>query len=296
MNLPDVGGDQGGPEKAKGSTIMNKAILLGSAGGLAVALGMLAFGFVAGNPQAARADTVQLAQVTSSTDTKASADTKIDRKEVEGIIRDYLLKNPEVLLEVQDALEAKQKEEQRLAALGVIKDSKDEIFNSTFDGVVGNPKGKVTIVEFYDYNCGFCKRAIEDMQALTKSDPDLRFVLKEFPILSPDSQKASVVSMAFHLMHPEKYSEFHTALLGGQGRATEATAIKVALSLGADEAALREKMKDSRIAETLSRTYDLATKLSITGTPSYVVGNEVIFGALGQQVLAEKIEEAKSAL
>lgn len=275
---------------------MNKAILLGSAGGLAVALGMLAFGFVAGNPQAAKADTVQVAQVTSSTDTKAAADTKIDRKEVEGIIRDYLLKNPEVLLEVQDALEAKQKEEQRLAALGVIKDSKDEIFNSTFDGVVGNPKGKVTIVEFYDYNCGFCKRAIEDMQALTKSDPDLRFVLKEFPILSPDSQKASVVSMAFHLMHPEKYGEFHTALLGGQGRATESAAIKVALSLGADEATLREKMKDPRIAETLSRTYDLATKLSITGTPSYVVGNEVIFGALGQQVLAEKIEQAKSAL
>lgn len=296
MNLPDVGGDQGGPEQAKGTTMMNKAILLGSAGGLAVALGMLAFGFVAGNPQAAKADTVQVAQATSSTDTKISGDTKIDRKEVEGIIRDYLLKNPEVLLEVQDALEAKQKEEQRLAALGVIKNSKDEIFNSTFDGVVGNPKGKVTIVEFYDYNCGFCKRAIEDMQALTKSDPDLRFVLKEFPILSPDSQKASVVSMAFHLMHPEKYGEFHTALLGGQGRATESTAIKVALSLGADEAALREKMKDPRIAETLSRTYDLATKLSITGTPSYVVGNEVIFGALGQQVLAEKIEEAKSAL
>ncbi|RWH70420.1 DsbA family protein [Mesorhizobium sp.] len=275
---------------------MNKAILLGSAGGLAVALGMLAFGFVAGNPQAAKANTVQVAQATSSTDTKASADTKIDRKEVEGIIRDYLLKNPEVLLEVQDALEAKQKEEQRLAALGVIKNSKDEIFNSTFDGVVGNPNGKVTIVEFYDYNCGFCKRAIEDMQALTKSDPDLRFVLKEFPILSPDSQKASVVSMAFHLMHPEKYGEFHTALLGGQGRATESTAIKVALSLGADEATLREKMKDPRIAETISRTYDLATKLSITGTPSYVVGNEVIFGALGQQVLAEKIEQAKSAL
>ncbi|RUV88348.1 DsbA family protein [Mesorhizobium sp. M1A.F.Ca.IN.022.07.1.1] len=267
---------------------MNKAILLGSAG-VAVALGMLAFGFVAGSPQAAKADTTQAIQV-------ASADSKIDRKEVEGIIRDYLLKNPEVLLEVQDALEAKQKEEQRLAALGVIKDAKDEIFNSTFDGVVGNPKGKVTIVEFYDYNCGFCKRAIEDMKALTKADPDLRFVLKEFPILSPDSQKASVVSMAFHLMMPEKYSEFHTALLGSQGRATESTAMKVAVSLGADEAKLREKMKDPSINEALSRTYDLATKLSITGTPSYVVGNEVVFGALGQQVLAEKIEQAKSAL
>ncbi|RUY61818.1 DsbA family protein, partial [Mesorhizobium sp. M7A.F.Ca.CA.001.13.1.1] len=182
------------------------------------------------------------------------------------------------------------------AHLGVIKDAKDQIFNSAFDGVVGNPTGKVTIVEFYDYNCGFCKRAIDDMKALTKTDPDLRFVLKEFPILGPDSQKASVVSMAFHLMHPEKYGEFHNALLGGQGRATEAAAMKVALSLGADEAALREKMKDPTINEALAKTYDLANKLAITGTPSYVVGNEVVFGALGQEVLAEKIEAAKAAL
>ncbi|MDX8434222.1 DsbA family protein [Mesorhizobium sp. M4B.F.Ca.ET.215.01.1.1] len=267
---------------------MNKAILLGTTGAVA-ALAMLAVGFAAGNPQVAKADTAQVAEA-------ASPDTKIDRKEVEGIIRDYLLKNPEVLLEVQDALEAKQKEEQRIAALGVIKNAKDEIFNSTFDGIVGNPNGKVTIVEFYDYNCGFCKRAIEDMQALTKADPDLRFVLKEFPILSPDSQKASVVSMAFHLMMPEKYGAFHTALLGGQGRATESIAIKTAVSLGADEAKLREKMKDPSINEALARTYDLATKLSITGTPSYVVGNEVVFGALGKNVLTEKIEAAKAAL
>lgn len=266
---------------------MKKALLLGTTG-VAVVLAMLAFGFVTGSSQIAKAGTTQPAQTV--------ADTKIDRAEVEGIIRDYLLKNPEVLLEVQDALEAKQKEEQRIAALGVIKDAKDQIFNSAFDGVVGNPNGKVTIVEFYDYNCGFCKRAIEDMRALTKSDPDLRFVLKEFPILGPDSQKASVVSMAFHLMMPEKYGEFHNALLGGQGRATEATAIKIALSLGADEATLREKMKDASIPEAFAKTYDLANKLAITGTPSYVVGNEVVFGALGQDVLAEKIKAAKAAL
>ncbi|MFA6157526.1 DsbA family protein [Mesorhizobium sp.] len=267
---------------------MTKALLLGTTG-VAVALAMMAFGFVAGSPEIAKAGTAQPVQA-------ATADTKIDRAEVEGIIRDYLLKNPEVLLEVQDALEAKQKEEQRIAHLGVIQNAKDQIFNSSFDGVVGNPNGKVTIVEFYDYNCGFCKRAIDDMQALTKSDPDLRFVLKEFPILGPDSQKASVVSMAFHLMMPEKYGEFHNALLGGQGRATEATAIKTAISLGADEATLRQKMKDPSIPEAFAKTYDLANKLAITGTPSYVVGNEVVFGALGQEVLAEKIQEAKAAL
>ncbi|TIX54703.1 MAG: DsbA family protein, partial [Mesorhizobium sp.] len=122
---------------------MNKAILLGTTG-VAVALAMLGFGFVTGSPQTAKADAVQIAQA-------APADTKIDRAEVEGIIRDYLLKNPEVLLEAQEALEAKQKEAQRVASLAIIKNAKDQIFNSAFDGVVGNPNGKVTIVEFYDY-------------------------------------------------------------------------------------------------------------------------------------------------
>lgn len=268
---------------------MKKAILLGTAAS-ALGFAMLAFGSIAIAPRAANAE-----EAVSQTQA-APVESKIDRAEVEGIIRDYLLKNPEVLLEVQEALEAKQKEEQRLASLGVIKDNKEEIFNSTFDGIVGNPNGKVTIVEFYDYNCGFCKRAMEDMRTLTAADPELRFVLKEFPILSPDSQKASVVSMAFHLMMPEKYGEFHKALLGGEGRATEATALKVALSLGADEAELRAKMQDPSIVEALSKTYDLANKLAITGTPSYVVGNEVVFGALGPEVLAEKIAEAKEAL
>ena len=271
---------------------MNKALLLGTSGAVA-GLAMLAVGFAAGTALPARADSaVQVAQA----DTAATTSGKLDRAEVEGIVRDYLLKNPEILLEVQSALEAKQAEEQKIAHEGVIKGQKNEIFNSTFDGVVGNPDGKVTIVEFYDYNCGFCKRAIEDMQALTKSDSDLRFVLKEFPILGPDSQKASIVSMAFHKMMPQKYGEFHTALLGGEGRATEAKAIKIATSLGADEAKLREHMKDPDIPEAISKTYELATKLAISGTPSYVVGNEVIFGALGQDVLAEKIAAAKAQL
>ncbi len=268
---------------------MKKAVLLGTTAA-AAATAMLVFGFLASEPEPANAETTA-----TLSDSPATAG-KIDRAEVESIIRDYLLKNPEVLLEVQAALETKQQEEQRLASLGVIDNARDEIFNSTFDGVVGNPQGKVTIVEFYDYNCGFCKRAMEDMWAVTKEDPDVRFVLKEFPILGPDSQKASVVSMAFHRMMPEKYGDFHNALLGAQGRATEDTAIKVALSLGADEAKLREGMKDPAILEAFSKTYELANKLAITGTPSYVVGNEVVFGALGQEVLTQKIAEAKEAL
>ena len=266
---------------------MSRAILLGATG-LAAGIGMLAIGYAAGRPEAASAsDNPQAISV-------ASADGAVNRAEVEIIIREFLAKNPEVLLEMQQALEAKQQEEQRVANLEVIKNARDEIFNAAYDGYVGNPNGKTTIVEFYDYNCGFCKRAQEDMQALTAADPDLRFVLKEFPILGPDSQKAHVVSMAFRTLMPEKYGDFHNQLLGGQGRASEASALKIALSLGADEAKLREEMKNPAIPQAFAKTYDLANKLSITGTPSYVVGNEVVFGALGQEVLSEKIAAAKA--
>jgi protein-disulfide isomerase len=267
---------------------MSKAIWL-SATGLVVAAGMLAVGYVAGRPEAA------IANDAPQTVALATADTSVDRVEIENIVRDYLVKNPELLLDMQQALETKQREEQRVASLEVIETAKGEIFNAAYDGIVGNPNGKTTIVEFYDYNCGFCKRAQEDMLALTAADPDLRFVLKEFPILGPDSTKAHVVSMAFRALMPEKFGDFHNQLIGSPGRASEAAAIKIALGLGVDEANLREEMKNPAINEAFSKTYDLANKLAITGTPSYVVGNEVVFGALGQDVLAQKIAEARTA-
>jgi len=263
---------------------MIRTIALTSAG-IVAAAAILAGGYLAGRPQVL----AQLAPVTV-----AQAASSADKAEIESIVREYLLANPEILRDMQQALDAKEKEEQRLAHIQVIKDAKSDIFNAAYDGVVGNPEGKTTIVEFYDYNCGYCKRANTDMIALTAADPDLRFVLKEFPILGPDSQKAHVVSMAFRKLAPEKFGDFHNQLLEGKGRATEATAIKIAVALGVEEAALREEMKNPAIAEEFSKTYDLANKLSITGTPSYVVGNEVVYGALGQDVLAERIAAARA--
>lgn len=266
---------------------MKKAILLGTTGVL-VAAAMLAVGYMAGKPQAVAAPEVP--PVAAVVEPPA-----LDKAGVEQIVRDYLLTNPEIIAEAQAALEEKQAEAQRIANLQVIKDNKAEIFSAKTDGVVGNPNGKVTIVEFFDYNCGYCKRAQADMLALTKANPDLRFVLKEFPILGPDSQKAHVVSQAFLKLMPEKFEEFHNKLLEARSRATEESAIKLALSLGTDEAKLREGMKDPEIANTFGKTYDLANKLQITGTPSYVVGDEVVFGALGEEMLSEKIAAATAA-
>jgi protein-disulfide isomerase len=268
---------------------MKKAILT-AIGGAAVSVAMLAAGYVSGMGSPANAETPHVVKVADN----APFSSASDKAAIEAIIHDYLVKNPEVMLEVQDALEKKQSEAQKVAQQKVIKQSSKEIFDASYDGIIGNPDGKVSIVEFFDYNCHFCRGALSDMQALVKENKDLRFVLKEFPSLGEDSAKASVVSMAFKKMMPDKYADFHQQLLGDKGRADEDKAIKIAVSLGADEAALRKEMKDPAIQQDIQATYDLANKLSISGTPSYVVGDEVVFGALGKKVLDEKLANVRA--
>jgi protein-disulfide isomerase len=261
---------------------MNKGVVTGAIGG-AVAVGMLALGIAAGRMSGGEPTVIA-----------APEPAAVDRPAIEAIVRDYLMANPELFETMQVALEAKRDAEQKEASKTVISEAGDAIFKDPFDHAIGNPNGNVTIVEFFDYNCGYCKRALSDMQTMVEKDPQLRFVLKEFPILGPESHKASIVSAAFGKLYPERYAEFHQRLLSAQGRAGEAPAIKIALDLGADEAALREAMKDPTINERFSATYDLATKLGVTGTPSYVVGDEVVFGALGSEVLTEKIANVRA--
>ena len=213
-------------------------------------------------------------------------DTQKD--EIGKIVREYLLANPETLVEVQQALEKKQAAERAEQAKSAVKDNHDAIFNASYDLSVGNPKGKVTVVEFFDYNCGYCKRAVSDMDAVIKGNPEVRFVLKEFPILGQDSVDAHKVSNAFRLVAPEKYGEFHRALMTGE-HANEARAIEVAKSLGVSEEALRTKMAESPQDDNVRDAYKLATKLGITGTPSYIIGDEAVFGAVGGEELAKKI-------
>lgn len=263
----------------------SKAIALGIVG-VSVSFAMLAFGYVAGS----RPDLISaVPPAQASTPSAALA----GRGDVETIVREYLIANPEILMEMQAALDVRERESQRLAQIDSIRSSSERIFNASYDGIVGNPQGSVTIVEFFDYNCGFCKRAMEDMEAMVAADPDLRFVLKEFPILGPDSQRAHVVSMAVNNLAPETYGDFHRSVLMG-GRATEETAIRAALALGIDETALRAELKNPAIQAAFEETYDLANSLAVTGTPSYVVGDEVVFGALGRAVLAEKVELARA--
>ena len=207
------------------------------------------------------------------------------------VIKDYLIKNPEVMLEVQDALNDKQEKKIAESQTSTLQSKKDEIFNSPNDAVLGNPKGSVTLVEFFDYNCGYCKKSYPDLENLIKSDPKLRIVIKDFPILGPDSVKAHIVARAVMKIMPEKYAEFHKELLTIPGRSNEEKAIKIAVKLGVDEQKLRSTMQDESLQQAFVDNGQLAYALGINGTPSYILGNNVLVGAVGENILKAKIAE-----
>lgn len=216
-----------------------------------------------------------------------------DKLAIEKIVRDYLLANPEIMLEVQRALEAKQQEEARERATLALQNNHETIFNSQHQGVIGNPDGDVTVVEFFDYNCGFCQRAMDDMNALLEIDPNLKFVMKELPILSPGSVEASRISTAVYRLHPKRYGEFHNRLLESSGLKDGNRALEVARDLGFDLDEINRVAGQDDVIGAFREANQLANDLGISGTPSYVIGDEVVFGALGEAVLREKIENVR---
>jgi protein-disulfide isomerase len=212
--------------------------------------------------------------------------------EIEGIIKNYLVTHPEVLQDAMDALDKRQKEAEADKARATIKENNATIFNSSHQVVLGNPQGNVTMVEFFDYNCAYCKRALSDMLDLLKTDPELKFVLKEFPVLGEGSVEAARVAVAARMQDSsgKKYIEFHQKLLGGRGPADKAHALAVAKDVGLDMARIEKDMTSDEAKKTIEENMKLADALGVSGTPSYVVGNEVLIGAVGLEALKEKIK------
>lgn len=216
------------------------------------------------------------------------------KKELGEIIKQYLIENPEVLVEAQNVLEQRQLVAQQQRTKNVIAEMAGNLNGSSDDIIFGNPNGDVTIVEFFDYNCGYCKRAMSDMLDIVESDPNVKFILKEFPILGPESVEATSVSIAVNRIAPEKAAEFHTEMLGSAGRANKDKAMSIAEGLGVDLAALEKEMQDETLLEGIGKTYEIAQALEINGTPSYVVGNEPLFGAVGSSEILVKIQNMRA--
>ena len=226
----------------------------------------------------------------------AAAFTDAEKAELGPIIRDYLVKNPEVLQEAIAVLEQRQAEHENKSRTQALAELKPLLLNSPRGIVAGNPKGDVTLVEFFDYNCGFCKKGLTDLEQLIKEDPNLRVVLKEFPVLGQGSVEAAQVAVAVRLVAPDKYLAFHQKLMGGRGAADRARALAAAQEVGIDTAALQKQAASPELNETLNESMKIAEALALSGTPSYVVGDQVVVGAVGFDKLKSAIADARKTV
>ncbi|MGA8968986.1 MAG: DsbA family protein [Pseudolabrys sp.] len=230
-------------------------------------------------PQASRADEFSASQ----------------RGELERIVREYLVAHPEVIQEAMTELEKRQTAADAEKHKAAVKQYSEALFTSPRQVVLGNPNGNVTFVEFFDYNCGYCKRAMDDMLTLLKDDPKLKVVLKEFPVLGPGSVEAAQVAVAVRMQDKtgKKYLEFHQKLLGGRGQADKARALAVAKDIGLDMGRLDKDLASPEVKATLQESFKLAEALGLNGTPSYVIGDNVVVGAVGLESLKEKVNTSR---
>jgi protein-disulfide isomerase len=220
--------------------------------------------------------------------------TPAQKTEFGAFIHEYLVSHPEVLREAIDALDKHDKQAAEEARNKAVTANADEIYRSKFQADVGNPKGQTTLVEFFDYNCHFCKGALPDIARLMKEDPNLHVVLKDFPVLGPGSVEAArVASAARNQLQGQRFWDFHYKLLGMHGRIGKAEALAVAKEMGLDMDKLRKDMDSAAVNDGLKETLAVADQLQINGTPTFVVGDSVVVGAVGYEELKSKLDAVR---
>ncbi len=243
-------------------------------------MGWFAYGTIKGPTNLQAADTAQKADAATTPKAASEAVGKFsanERSDIEKIVKNYLLNNPEILYEVQTALETKMEIEQAAKTKKAISENAKEIYRNPNAPVAGNPKGDITVVEFFDYNCGYCKRGFADIAKLIKAYPNIRVVFKEYPILSANSEKAAKVALAAR--QQGKYWEVHQKLITARGPATEESALKAAEEAGADMDKLKADLNSGAVKQEIESVKKLAQSMGINGTPHFLIGDQSIGGA-----------------
>ena len=234
-----------------------------------------------------------LAGVATSSALPARADefTAAQKQELGAFIRDYLVNNPDVMRDAIEALDKHDKASAEAERQKVVTGQAGPLFNSKYQATIGNPNASATLVEFFDYNCHYCKGALPDIARLVKDDPNLKVVLKDFPVLGPGSvDAAKVASAARNQLPGDKFWAFHAKLLASHGPAGKAEAMAVAKDLGLDMDKLAKDMASDDVKAGLDETMQLADALQINGTPTFVLGQDVVVGAVGYDQLKSKID------
>jgi protein-disulfide isomerase len=223
----------------------------------------------------------------------ASADefTPAQKQELGAFIKDYLVANPEVLRQAIEALDRHDKDVAEAERQKVVSTQSSALFSSKYQATLGNPKGSATLVEFFDYNCHYCKGALPDVTKLMKDDPNLKLVLKDYPVLGPGSvEAAKVASAARNQLPGDRFWAFHSKLLATHGPVGKAEALAVARELGLDMDKLAKDMDSPDVKSGLSEVMQLADSLQINGTPTFIVGQDVVVGAVGYDQLKDKVD------
>ncbi len=212
---------------------------------------------------------------------------------VRELVKEYLLANPEIILEAVQTLRRRQEEAQKKAAEEALKTKRAELQGASDLPVAGNAKGDVTIVEFMDYRCGYCKGVKPTLDEVVRGDGKIRVVFKEFPILGPASRVASMAAIAAHKQG--KYLAFHNALMGYPNNLTDEVIFALARQVGLDVAKLKDDMKAPEVQALIEKTNKLAQELGINGTPAFIIGDQIIPGAVNADELKKRVAEARKS-
>lgn len=225
---------------------------------------------------------------------QSRAEDKMDRAQVEAIVRQYILDHPEIIEQAQTALQARQaaaeaeRQKQALSEIGPMLD------NAPQNAVLGDPNGDVTLIEFFDYNCGYCKRGFSDLKRLLDTDKKLKVILRDYPILAPGSVQAAMVAVAVkEQASGDRFLKFHEALLLGDGQADRDRALEVAKEQGFDMKKIEASMTRQQTRAQLAENLKIGDTLGISGTPSYIIGNEIVPGAVGYDALKQRIDSMR---
>ncbi|HYD99318.1 MAG TPA: DsbA family protein [Alphaproteobacteria bacterium] len=218
--------------------------------------------------------------------------TPAQKAAVEATIRQYLLDHPELILEAVQGLQARKEEEAAAAQRKAVAQYRDQLFRDPSVPAIGNPAGDVTLVEFFDYQCGYCKSVLPALRQLLDDDGKVRLVLREMPILGPASLTASKAALA--AKRQGKYEKVHFALMGHRGQLDDDTILRIAAAAGADMDQLRRDMESPEVRAEIERSMELARALNINGTPAFVIGEELIPGAVPLAALKQKVAETRA--
>ena len=219
--------------------------------------------------------------------------TAPERAAIEQMIRDYIIKNPGIILESVQRLSAREKAADQRQQRQTLVDMREALENDSGSHVGGNPKGDVTLVEFFDYRCTYCKRFFPVLADIIKEDPNVRVVFKEFPILGADSVIASRAALAARSQNKDLYLPLHNALMETRGVFSERRILDIAAEVGLDVERLKRDMSAPEIERVISRNYQQAEALGIQGTPGFVIGDQVIRGYVNGKQMQALIQDAR---